>query len=428
MDDRALFRGLLHIRTVAAKQSFSRSATRCLIDKMKLKSVNIHLRRPQEISKMSLIPSESYSFPDHFTQTVTYSSNPKRKKSVPSDEPEAPRKKGFFLPLRKSLGRKKRALPSTVIAEELDAESSPLLTTPSVAHENGFDMPVAPSQVSQPETLLPIAEEPQAPSATPEVVAETSIPAPVIERELPRPQKAPVPIARPAAVIRKSPVPPNLKPKPRWNTRAAAPVQPAPPSNNGGSKISPVKPTDQKMFPPRPVQPAPPARMVPSRPADVMQPPPNSVIESPPPDLRQILFAHAGQAPAPPPESATPEPRQDVRSTLRREAPNGTAPRPVMPASVRVNQEFDFETPVEAYPAKGRRRSKFARFIICEGATLAVLLPLAILGFCRVFSDPILVLLINILTIAAAVTAALIPILFFALAPTLPRDESMNSL
>ena len=94
-----------------------------------------------------------------------------------------------------------------------------------------------------------------------------------------------------------------------------------------------------------------------------------------------------------------------------------------------MNQEFDFEMPpAELYPEKRRRRTKFTRFIICEGATLAVLLPLAILGLGRVFSDPTLVLLINILTIAAAVTAALIPILFFALAPTLPRDESMHRL
>ena len=135
---------------------------------------------------MSLIPSESYSFPDHFTQTVTYSSNPKRKKAEPLAEPEAPRKKGFFLPFRKSLGRKKRARPSTVIAEELDTQSSRMLTTPLVADENGFDMPVAPTQEAQPETLLPIAEEPLAPSAMPELVAEMLIPAPIMEPELPR--------------------------------------------------------------------------------------------------------------------------------------------------------------------------------------------------------------------------------------------------
>ena len=126
-----------------------------------------------------------------------------------------------------------------------------------------------------------------------------------------------------------------------------------------------------------------------------------------------------------------PAQRPDVRPTLRREMANGAPPRPVAPAPRPVNHEFNFEMPfsdTESYAQKGRRSNKFTRFIFCESVTLAVFLPLAILGFCRVFSDPILVLLINILTIAAAVTAALIPILFFALAPTLPRDESMNSL
>jgi hypothetical protein len=123
-----------------------------------------------------------------------------------------------------------------------------------------------------------------------------------------------------------------------------------------------------------------------------------------------------------------PAPLTPARPTSRRETPNGAAPRPAKPAPVRVNQEFDFEMPAELYPEKRRRRSKLARFIICEGATLAVFIPLAILGLGRVFKDPSLVLLINILTIAAAVSAALIPIVFFALTPTLPRDESMTRL
>jgi hypothetical protein len=371
---------------------------------------------------MSLIPSESYSFPDHFTQTITYKNDPKRKKSVPVAQPE-PRKKGFFLPLRKSLGRKKAALPSTVIPEESDAEIFSPLMAPSVAPENGLDMPIAPAEVLQPETLFSVTENPQEPGAASEGAAEMSIPAPLIEPELP-PQKPVVPIARPAPVIRRSSVPPNLKPKPRWNVRAAGPMQPTPPPSNGGPQINPVKPPDQKMFSASPTQPVPPVRMAPSRPPDAPPSPP-SMVESPPPDLLQVIFSHAGQAPVPPAESAMPDPRQDVRSTLRREAPNGAGLRPVKSAPVTANQEFDFETPVEAYPER-RRRTKFARFIICEGATLTVLLPLVILGLGRVFKDPTLVLLINILTIAAAVTAALIPILFFALTPTLPRDESME--
>ncbi len=374
---------------------------------------------------MSLIPSESYSFPDHFTQTITYKNDPKRKKSEAVAQLE-PRKKGFFLPLRKSLGRKKTALPSTAIPEESDAEIFPPLAAP----ENGFHVPVAPSQVWQPKESLPVAARPQAPCVTPEVGTEKSIPAPIMEPELP-PQKRLVPIARPASVIRKSPVPPSLKPKPRWNMRAAAPTPPAPTSDNGGPHVGSANIPEQKITPTKPAQPAPPPRVVQSPSLNPIQVPPARVVESPPPDLMQVLFAHAGQAPAPPPESAMPAPRPDARPTLRREMANGARPRPVAPAPVSVNHEFDFEVPfsdTEPYAQKRRRSSKFTRFIFCESLTLAVFLPLAILGFCRVFSDPVLVLLINILTIAAAVTAAVIPILFFALAPTLPRDESMNSL
>jgi hypothetical protein len=344
---------------------------------------------------------------------------------VPVAQPE-PRKKGFFLPLRKSLGRKKAALPSTAIPEESDAESFPSLAAP----ENGFHVLVAPSQVSQPKESLPVTAKPQAPSVTPEVATEKSIPAPIMEPELP-PQKRLVPIARPAPVIRKSPVPPSLKPKPRWNARAAAPMPPTPTSDNGGPHIVSVNIPEQKITPTKPAQAAPPPRVVQSPSPNPIQVPPARFVESPPPDLIQVLFSRAGQAPAPPPESAMPAPRPDVRPTLRREMANGAPPRPVAPAPRPVNHEFDFETPfsdTETYAQKRRRSNKFTRFIFCESVTLAVFLPFAILGFCRVFSDPILGLLINILTIAAAVTAALIPILFFALAPTLPRDESMNSL
>src|SRR5712691_8645399 len=160
---------------------------------------------------MSLIPSESYSFPDHFTQTITYKNDPKRKKSVPVAQPE-PRKKGFFLPLRKSLGRKKAALPSTAIPEESDAESSPPLTTPS-----------------------------------------------------------------PAPVIRKSPVPPSLKPKPRWNARAASPMPPAPTSDNGGPHIGSVNIPEQKITPTNPAQPASPPQVVQSPSPNPIQVPPARV-------------------------------------------------------------------------------------------------------------------------------------------------------
>ena len=73
--------------------------------------------------------------------------------------------------------------------------------------------------------------------------------------------------------------------------------------------------------------------------------------------------------------------------------------------------------------SKRRRKAKMRRFIACESVALAVLLPLAILGLARHPDNVALVWIMNILTIASAVAAALIPILFFAITPTLPEIE-----
>jgi len=77
------------------------------------------------------------------------------------------------------------------------------------------------------------------------------------------------------------------------------------------------------------------------------------------------------------------------------------------------------ETPL----SKRRCRAKMRRFIACESAILAVLLPLAILGLSWPPDNVGVVWIINVLTIASAVAAALIPILFFALTPTVPGIE-----
>jgi hypothetical protein len=40
-----------------------------------------------------------------------------------------------------------------------------------------------------------------------------------------------------------------------------------------------------------------------------------------------------------------------------------------------------------------------------------------------VFRDPTLILIVDVITIAAAIAATVMPILFFAVAPPLPRGE-----
>jgi len=105
------------------------------------------------------------------------------------------------------------------------------------------------------------------------------------------------------------------------------------------------------------------------------------------------------------------------------------APQPSAPVPTLVDQEADFDMfapQVERLPERRRRSPKFIRFMTCEAVAIGVLIPLAIIGLSRMFTDPTLVMLINIFTIAAAVVTAIIPIIFFALGPTLPQDESAS--
>jgi len=69
------------------------------------------------------------------------------------------------------------------------------------------------------------------------------------------------------------------------------------------------------------------------------------------------------------------------------------------------------------------RRSKFVRLMVAEAAALAVLAPSATLVLTRYLTDPTLILITNIVAITAAITAAMIPIILFAIAPTIPRGQ-----
>ena len=70
-----------------------------------------------------------------------------------------------------------------------------------------------------------------------------------------------------------------------------------------------------------------------------------------------------------------------------------------------------------------RRRSKLIRFIIAQASAIGVLLLSGTFALSLRLADPALVLSMNIVTIAAAVAVATIPIIFFAIAPVLPRGE-----
>jgi hypothetical protein len=70
-----------------------------------------------------------------------------------------------------------------------------------------------------------------------------------------------------------------------------------------------------------------------------------------------------------------------------------------------------------------RRRNKVFGFIIAEGSAIGLLLVTGALALSLKPADPTLAWSINLVTIAAAAAVAIIPILFFAIAPVLPRAD-----
>ena len=74
-------------------------------------------------------------------------------------------------------------------------------------------------------------------------------------------------------------------------------------------------------------------------------------------------------------------------------------------------------------PMLQRRRSKLINFLIAEASAIGLLLLLGAIALSLKPTDPTLAWSINIVTIVAAAAVALIPILFFAIAPILPREE-----
>ena len=67
-----------------------------------------------------------------------------------------------------------------------------------------------------------------------------------------------------------------------------------------------------------------------------------------------------------------------------------------------------------------RRRNKVIGFLIAEASAIGLLLLVGSLALTLRITDSTLVLSINILTIAAGAAVAIIPIIFFAIAPVLP--------
>ena len=70
-----------------------------------------------------------------------------------------------------------------------------------------------------------------------------------------------------------------------------------------------------------------------------------------------------------------------------------------------------------------RRRNKVFGFVIAEASAIGLLFLTGAIAVSLKPSDPTLAFSINLLTIAAAAAVAIIPILYFAIAPVLPRAD-----
>ena len=316
---------------------------------------------------MSLIPSESYTFPDHFTTTRAASRKTKNVEPQPEAVEPPPQKPAIVaLP-----NPKPRLAPAPI---------------PVVAKEN-----VVPVQrVTRP------------------------VPNPALQRSAAAPPRVPAP------PIRKIALPPTLKPKVRWNNRAPA-MSPTPPVANNGNGSEPIT----REVPPIParnvIQMRPPSSpqvllraesMVPQNPRPVVRAP----VETP-----ETLWPQNPLHVAPPDAKAPLSAPKVARPAQPRPVPHAPAPTP--PAMPQADFFEMFAESNQTVVGKTRRSEKMRRFIVCESISVGVLLPLAAIGLFFHPENPGLHWILNILTISAAVATALIPIIFFAATPTLPEIE-----
>jgi hypothetical protein len=333
---------------------------------------------------MSLIPSESYSFPDHFTRTVTPSRKPKEEEK---EKVEPPPTKPRIVALPDP-----PAEPSPMLMEQESqffAEDQPMEQVQRVAEL------MQPKPARRIEPFRPQPSPPTAPVAP--VHVKPPPPNPATLRATAPPPKIP------DSPIRKMPFPSSLKPKVRWNHRAPA-MEPAP-VRQGSVESAPV---------------APPPNIIPMQPKPAAAPPARPMQPRTAPTARPAQQAPAMREPfrpaAPPPKPAPSAPEKrpvQAKPVVQK--------RPVVPSQQADLFEMFAETGQEAI--QRRRQMKFRRFIACEVAALVVLVPLVILGLTLSITSPVVHWLMNLFTIAAAISAAVIPIAFYAFTPTLPEIE-----
>jgi hypothetical protein len=310
---------------------------------------------------MSLIPDESYSFPDDFVQTVNSLKKPRRKISLPpAARSGAPREKAAVRPPVKVETPRKNVFIPLAVKPEPPRPARPVPPTPPASSPP----PAPPPPVKR-------AKPPDAAPAVPRV-------APVAKRE---PGRANIP-----ALV-------HLKRKVRYNTHLAAP---APQQEKGESK-PPVAPT-------------------------------NGVIQNSEAQQTRASVQHPVQIPA-----LRPDP---VRVPVSRSQQPATPATPAVPAvpvvpaaaargapAVSGEEQIEFELLDSFSSTPKNSKRKLLRFLVCESMAVIALVVFALIGLSRTFSGRSASLSVNILTITAAVAATLIPIFFYAIGPTLPRED-----
>lgn len=321
---------------------------------------------------MSLIPSESLSFPDDFSRAIT------RARALSEAKTTA-----ALLNARSKRARVRAVPPApieqpqVVPAAMVIPAAKPVATkTPIIKASISAPAP-APVKVVAPKPVLPIRPGPVA--QLPVVPAPMVIPAPKpVATKLP-PIKAPIPNAEPtpAPIKIQAPKPAMVKAAPNEQLQQRLALQPAPETPQP-IKLRPralaAAPTNgdrlpkEQQLPPQPQRRQGPIRLVPKAP----------------------IAAH--QVPS--------------------------VPLAIEPAPEDTENERESRTLIRIH---GRR--KWKRFILIESIALGVLVPTAASALSHYFVDPVAVLAMNVLTIAAALVAGVVPILFFAIAPTLPRTE-----
>jgi hypothetical protein len=103
--------------------------------------------------------------------------------------------------------------------------------------------------------------------------------------------------------------------------------------------------------------------------------------------------------------------------------PTRTSPGDFIPTTGGKPSKIDMSDQNKKSGLLRRRRSKVIGFIIIEASAISLLLLSGTFALSSRLADSTLALSVNIVTVAAAAAVAMIPIIFFAIAPILPRRE-----